>query len=214
MKIKSLSLVAVVISVFASANAAISIRSTNIVDFDSTTSAIVDNTGNVLASGSGFVGVGTFGDLTDEQIQAFSSASLIDSSFNLLGSTDMNVGDGLWSEPVNEIGDTSAFLGESIFTVIGNGDSIADSDQFFIYRHSTVNGTGTFNQDPNTNGDAVVADGASASGSIVLGGNGDFQFDFGAGSTDAFNLVTLVPEPSSTALLGLGGLALLIRRRR
>ncbi len=36
----------------------------------------------------------------------------------------------------------------------------------------------------------------------------------GAGATFQVGLVAAVPEPSSTALLGLGGLALMIRRRR
>jgi len=45
-------------------------------------------------------------------------------------------------------------------------------------------------------------------------------FNFNAGSGDSHNVffnnlsVTAVPEPSSTALLGLGGLSLLLRRRR
>lgn len=194
-------------------NAALSIKTLNVVGFDSTTSAIVDNTGNVIPQDTGIVAIGTFGDLTDVEIQALSNGSSIESSFAAVGFTDMNLGDGLWEDIINNPNDTSAFVGQSIFTVVGNGSTLASSDQFLIYRHSSVNGTGDFNQDPNTNGDAFVAEGGASTGSLVVGGHGTFEHDFGAGDVAAFNLVP-VPEPSSTALLGLGGLALILRRRR
>jgi len=196
------------------AHAALTIRSTNLIGFNATTSAIVDNAGNVISNGEGIIAVGTFGALSDSDIQNLGSASAISSSFDIVGSTAFNSGDGLWDASITNSGDTSSFVGQSIFTVIGDGDTVADSTQFFIYRHSTVNGTGNFVENPNSNADASVADDAAATGSIVIGGNGDFQHDFtNTGATDAFNLVA-VPEPSSTTLLGLGGLALIMRRRR
>ena len=75
----------------------------------------------------------------------------------------------------------------------------------------------TFVETPSSNAAAIVdSAGYPPTLEILVGGYGNFQYDFGAGSFDAFNLVTLtpVPEPSSAALLGLGGLALLMRRRR
>ena len=193
--------------------AALSIKTLNVVDFDSSTAAFVDNTGNVIAQNTGVVAVGSFVGLNDADIQSLSNGAEISGAFNMAGSTNMNLGDGLWEAIINNPGDTSSLVGQAIFTVVGNGATIAVSDQFFIYRHSSVNGTGDFVQDPNNNEDASVAHGANSTGSILVGEFGNFQHDFSAGSFDAFNLV-VVPEPSSTALLGLGGLALLIRRRR
>ncbi|MGB0992066.1 MAG: PEP-CTERM sorting domain-containing protein [Akkermansiaceae bacterium] len=195
------------------AQAAITVRVTNVVDFDSTTSAIVDNTGTVLTNGSGFVAVGSFDGLDDSQIQAAFAGGNLDSAFTELAATTINLGDGLWDFAANAAGDTSAFTAKSMFTVVANGNTLASSDQFFVYRHSSVNGTGNFNEAPSNNDDAVTAIGLRGTGSIVIGGHDNFQFDFGAGNQSAFNLVA-VPEPSSTALLGLGGLAFVLRRRR
>jgi len=193
--------------------AVLSIKSSNLLGFDNTTSAVVDNTGAAIAVGTGYVGVGSFGALTDIEIQALGNSTDIDSSFSSVGSTDFNVLDGLWDANIEKAGDTSGDVGTAIFTVLGNGADISSSTQFLIYRHSSVNGTGNFNETPNANGDALIAEGAGSTGSIVVGAHGNFQHDFGAGSFDAYNLV-VVPEPSSTALLGLGGVALFLRRRR
>lgn len=199
----------------ASLEAGLTISSSNLLGFDATTSAMVDNAGNAILNGQGVVAVGSFGAMTDGDIQALSSAGEFAANFAIAGSTAMNSGfDGLWSNPVNNTDDPSGFAGLPIFTLVGNGDSIGESTQFFVYRHSDLNaGTGTFNEAPGTNEGAIVAAGGGATGSVVVGDHGVWTHDFGAGAVDAFNLVT-VPEPSSTALLGLGGVALLLRRRR
>ena len=44
-----------------------------------------------------------------------------------------------------------------------------------------------------------------------IAGPVDYQYDLGGGD---LAIVVFVPEPSSTALLGLGGLALMLRRKR
>lgn len=43
---------------------------------------------------------------------------------------------------------------------------------------------------------------------------GEYWIDYGGGSNDSITLLYAIPEPSSTALLGLGGLAFALRRRR
>ena len=139
------------------ANAALSIKITNNVGFDNTSAAIVDNTGAVLAQNTGFVGIGTFGSLTTGQIQALNSAAMINSSFSLAGSTTMNLAPGFYEAAINNAADTTALAGRAIYTVIGNGSSVANSSQFLIYQHSTVNTTGNFNETPSLNGDANVA---------------------------------------------------------
>jgi hypothetical protein len=50
-------------------------------------------------------------------------------------------------------------------------------------------------------------------------GSGNITFDFNLGGDldapiNGFQLIETVPEPSTTALLGLGGLALILRRRK
>lgn len=202
-----------------SSEAALSIKSTNLLGFDSTTSAIVDNTGRALTSGTapghatlsnGNVSIGTFGSLTDSQIQAIGSGLAVDAAFNSAG--EASISNGLWEQIINNTGDTTAFDSKPIFTVIGNATTIADSTQFLIYRHSAVNTNGNFKQDPDTNEAAIVN--AALTSSLVVGKHGDFQFDFGTGTpVDAFNLVP-IPEPSSAVLLGLGGVAFFLRRRR
>ena len=202
------------------ASAALTIQSSNLIGFDATTSAIVDNTGRVLVSNTadatesnGSVFVGTFGSLADSAIQSLGSGSDIAAVFTVAGSVDIGTTApaGLFDATLNVPGDTSALAGQAIFTVIGNEATIEGSDQFLIYRHSEVNGTGTFVELPSLNGPAIVD--ASTLSNLVVGEHNNFTSDFGAGDVAAFNLVA-IPEPSSTALLGLGGLALILRRRK
>lgn len=50
---------------------------------------------------------------------------------------------------------------------------------------------------------------------FIMGEDANANYQFGSfGATDAQLTVTAVPEPSSAALLGLGGLALMLRRRK
>jgi hypothetical protein len=44
--------------------------------------------------------------------------------------------------------------------------------------------------------------------------NNTLAWTSSAGGTNTISYTTVIPEPSSTALLGLGALALVIRRRR
>ncbi len=85
-----------------------------------------------------------------------------------------------------------------------------------------INGTETW-----TTAESIAQTGAANSGfiqeNVVIDQAGDVKvrivMDAGSGNGSSFDLMSVtdftpVPEPSSTALLGLGGLALILRRRK
>jgi len=104
----------------------------------------------------------------------------------------------------------------SNFTNLGTGETLeilgvsvlfADTSEFY-----TINGGSSTLFSANSTG-GNPAEFISVSGTAVT-------FGAGSGASTAFAIdgitvgVVAVPEPSSTALLGLGGLALILRRRR
>lgn len=139
------------------------------------------------------------------------------------GINDNAAGDALWMNNHNSnTGDfgwvlTFTDLDDSIlydFTVLATSGNNAGS-------WSVTTGTGdTDNENYGIDRDNVLSwtNVASDGGTVVLTGAATATADI-SGNTFrnagiAFASVTAVPEPSSTALLGLGGLALLMRRRK
>lgn len=186
-------------------------------NFDTTSSStiatstlILDN-GSQIAIGSGSVAVGYF-DLSD--INSASDSEIVSSFVSFGTSSRFTNGlaiDGFFDfnrqATVDSAGTNNAFINKTIGILIGNAVDFTSSTRF-----AAVEFDGIFFADDNTPN-------SGASGSINDGnstihvGTDSGAFDTGAFTSDSITLVT-VPEPSSTALLGLGSLALLLRRRR
>lgn len=87
-----------------------------------------------------------------------------------------------------------------------------DGDQNGSLLSATIGGTNSTNFFTFTT--EVIATNASDDLSISIDSNSGNFGQFGFGGYTVATLAVPVPEPSSTALFGLGGLALLLRRRR
>ncbi|MBK1829986.1 PEP-CTERM sorting domain-containing protein [Verrucomicrobiaceae bacterium R5-34] len=182
-------------------------------------------TGNINVSGSG-----TYQDRFGLMLGGFNSTNTGTGNFNIIGGNAtvqlgfLNSGsDGKWLQS----GDGST-LGATIDS--SDGFSLSTIE---IYDHGTpTDGRVSFEAGALLN---LGFSGAAQAGSWTLmswgedflfedGGlaldpgvdsNWSFEFVDTGGTTQADSLVvTYVPEPSSTALLGLGGLALILRRRK
>jgi len=169
---------------------------------------IVDNAGNVIAAGSGVIAVGHFTGISTANV---SSTSLTDlqSSFDAYGNT-VSFGafgfDELFSGVVNgPTLDTDPAANQGLFLVVGNASTVAASDQLLIWSPGISFPSGEI-----FSATVSIQDGQ---GTLIAGEFNNFSADFGEGAVSAFNLVA-VPEPSSAALLGLGAMALVFRRRK
>jgi hypothetical protein len=181
-----------------------------------TTIGVTDNAGNPIANGTGTVVVGTF--LSGAPDFANSTGPQVADAFTQWGNGGSFGFNGFASlyQVVADGGRVNAGtpeLGQSIWTLLGNGDSLATSTQLLAFEHST----------------AFSDDSASAlptSYTASLGTTGDYRF--GGQNTGPTNIdppgldlptvglgvLAEIPEPSSVLLLGLGGLAFAGRRRR
>jgi len=188
---------------------AMGVSSTHAATITVNTSGFVQDADGVLVkNNTGSIAIGTYG-VTDPDFSSGFTAADIMTGFMQLGqsafSEEPKNRDGLFAfELTAEV--TSAFSGLPVYLVIGNSASLATSDEFLVWK-ATANPLGnTF----------VADDPFGGPGGIRLDSNTGSLFagiTVSAGDRDDFRLVA-IPEPSSTALLGLGGVALLLRRRR
>ncbi|MEN8680618.1 MAG: PEP-CTERM sorting domain-containing protein [Akkermansiaceae bacterium] len=176
---------------------------------------ILDNTGTPIALGSGYVATGTFSALP-------TGVADVKANFTAFGDGTTDFSNGL-SAPgfFNKTrsasipaGTTDAPVGQNVYLVIGDGPTLADSTDFVVFDPSAVFGTenavGAGGIDININSDAVTPD-------SVLWGTIVNNVDTGLGVTFTEGLQignTVVPEPSTSLLAALAGLALAARRRR
>ena len=174
-----------------------------VTNVDGTTPTPIVDTGGALL-GSGVYAIGT-GDLAG--LAANNDIAGIKTTFQQFGDAiTTNLGPGIYQSTVTSTVGGSAFAGQNVYTVIGNGSSIADSTALAVWDHQ-------FNfvaeADGNTS-DSIIG----RSGSAILGNTVDA--DLGGGAVfPGLQLVggDMIPEPSS-ALLGLLGLSFLAFRRR
>ena len=161
-------------------------------------SRVVDNTG--------VVAIGTYGP-TDPTLGAnFTKAEVI-TGFTQLGQETFkdSIGnlDGFFRFDLTaDI--TNSFNGLPVYLVLGNQSSLAASTEFLVWKAtSNPDGSSFVEDNPLGGPGSVTLD--NTTGSLFAGtfGGGEFHLE-----------LAQVPEPSSTALLGLGGVALLLRRRR
>lgn len=170
----------------------------------STSAFVHDKDDSALTKGTGVVSIGTYSSiptfsgtplktevLTTYEELAFGTVDSIQ-DFNGYFNFDLNV-----TIP-------NSFNGDDIYLVIGEASSIADSNQFLVWK-STSNPDGNKFIDDNPTGGPGSVQLNNESGDLLLG---SFATTFGLAEVSA------VPEPSSLALSGLALFALAGRRSR
>jgi hypothetical protein len=159
---------------------------------------LLDNAGNPLSSG--FVALSTTPD----------TSGLLSDSLTVLGPGNYP-GLGLFSGSFNTVND-GGLTGVNLFIVFGNNANPALADQFGSI-NTMLSFTKADTPPPPSSLDFI----ANPSSMVTLGTGAPITIDAtsfgGPASYNTFGL-RAVPEPSSTLLFGLAGLALLIRRRR
>jgi hypothetical protein len=188
----------------------------NVAAADNTAVPVLDNTGAPIALGSGYVAAGTFTAVpgsVDDVRSLFTAFGDGNTAF----SNSIGVGgffDGNRSAPI-PAGTTDVPVGASVFLVIGDGSDLASSTDFAVYDPGLVFGTenavGAGALDIIIDSDALTAD------SLVYGTIAT-NVDLGIGVTfdEGIQLGegAVIPEPSTSLLAALAGLALAARRRR
>ena len=188
----------------------------NVAAADNTAVPVLDNTGAPIALGSGYVAAGTFTAVP-------ASADDVRSSFSAFGdgnsafSNSIGVGgffDGNRSAPIPQ-GTTDVPVGASVFLVIGDGSDLASSTDFAIYDPGLVFGTenavGAGALDIIIDSDSLTAD-SLVYGNIVTNVDTGIGVIFDEGIQIGGEVA--IPEPSTSLLAALAGLALAARRRR
>ena len=170
------------------------------------TQSVVDNTG--AAVDGGFAAIGSISDVS--ALNTLTSAGLADLFTVYDGASGAITAApfaGTYSISNNGSDITgTAWAGAPIYLVLGNGGDLASSTQAAVLRVGNFPGSEPAVQTVNVNNTAEV----------LLGDFDTFTLQPGPipSQNAALALVPLVPEPSSSLLIGLAGLSLLIRRRR
>ena len=174
---------------------------------------VLDNAGNPVVGG--FVGVGNITDPganfaslngagLDALFVSFATGTTNDPPGNVLLDLEMS-----FEVTGADNFDSSDWAGDPIYLVLGNGADLASATQAGIMT------LGTFPSSEPAPPNPVIMSNAAAS---VIFGDYSGTASNGSGVTSgeraAFALAGLVPEPSSSLLAALAGLALLVRRKR
>lgn len=185
---------------------------------------LTDNTNTPLASGT--VAVGYFGSDADVTGNSLDFTALL-SGFTEYGAPTSVAGKGAttglldlvtpanWTVAVPS-DSTDGQIGQNVYVVFGNGDTLASSYLLAVWKSGSV-----FGKEDDAGNGGVAADLALGKGDLLLGDiNGPTDITAGANTITYANRIGLVganvviPEPSTSLLAGLAGLALAFRRRR
>lgn len=179
------------------------------------TNVVYDNSGTLLALNTGYVGIGTFL-ISNASIASISTAGGLETAFTQFGTaSDFNIVSGAFSDSTSDNVNTPfTYTGNNVYIVIGNAASIATSTEFLVWD----SGVAFFDTAPNGGPSDVLLDVGAIGSELVIGRDDLYTFDHsgdgGSATEAAFSTSALIPEPSSTAMLGLGGMMLLLRRRK
>ncbi len=197
MKLTHLALAAsVAIGLGSAASAATLNVSNSNFQFDGNDFLFLDNAGNPLTEG--FVGLSTTPD----------SGGLLADSIVAIGPGNSPLGVGLFNSPLNSANDGS-LNDQNLFVLVGV------SDTFQGVFGSLDTGLAFVKADTPPPPDSQFY--SASAGNVVVGGSVAVTIDAsGLGGPAAYNTtgLQLVPEPSSTLLFGLAGMALFLRRKR
>jgi hypothetical protein len=187
----------------------------NIAAADNTAVPVLDNTGVAIGLGSGFVAAGTFASVPGsiDEVRSFTpfgdGASAFQNSVGAAGFFDNSR-----SAPIPQ-GTTDAPVGASVYLVMGDGADLASSTDFAVFDPGLVFGTenavGAGALDIIIDSDALTPD-SLVYGTIAT----DVDLGIGVIFDEAIQLGegAVIPEPSTSLLAALAGLALAARRRR
>lgn len=189
--------------------------------------AVTDNTGSTLVGdGVGIATMGYFRTITNPGTASIGSLAadfevLASNSFDVTALTSGLSIDGFFriaTDIANAESNASvlAGAGKRLYTFIGNQSSLVGSNQIALIDAGSNVITDFAGAPPFTSDNPVNASSALIHGSIV---NIPFAVPtpgIGTGTSNTTGQLRLdvVPEPSSVALLGLGGMVLVFRRRK
>ena len=187
----------------------------NIAAADNTAVPVLDNTGSAIGLGSGFVAAGTFASVPGsiDEVRSFTPFGDGNSVFQNSVGVD-GFFDNSRSAPI-PAGTTDAPVGASVYLVMGDGADLASSTDFAVFDPGLVFGTenavGAGALDIIIDSDALTPD-SLVYGTIITDVNTGIGVIFAEGIQ--LGEGTVIPEPSTSLLAALAGLALVARRRR
>ena len=169
------------------------------------TQSVVDNAGVPVSAGYAAIGLFDEGALANLTSGALSDAfTLFDGAQGPLNNAPFSGTFSVQSAGGVPLDQANPFSGKPIYLVLGNGADLASSTQTAILK------VGSFGNTEPTLATVNVRAGDIAAADILWGDNTSFQFS----GRPTIALAPVIPEPSSSLLFGVAGLALLIRRKR
>jgi hypothetical protein len=170
------------------------------------TQSVVDNAGVPVSAGYAAIGIvdeAALVGLTSGQ-QLADAFTLFDNAQGPLNNAPFSGTFSVQSAGGVPLDQANPFSGKPIYLVLGNGADLASSTEAAVLK------VGSFGNTEPTLATVNVRAGDVAPADILWGDNSQFQFS----GRPTIALAPIIPEPSSSLLFGVAGLALLIRRKR